>query len=296
MINRRNGRLGSRLGTVVVMRILVTNDDGIDSIGLHVLARSLVPLGDVIIVAPNTEYSGYGAAFGSLNISRPEVHKVEVDGVAESWSVTGPPALCVLLSRLGAFGPPFDLIVAGINPGANVGRSIYHSGTVGAALTARSGGVSGIAISQAVREFGIEGQAWDQMLLDQRWESAGAVAALVVAEVLSDLPRDPVLINVNVPNLPLDQIKGWRRTTVGVSPNRALFDAKLEPIVGLRDAFSVTMSWGDILDLPPESDGGAIRADEVSITYLSRMMSSDAPCAPAIEQMLTGLVGVSRLL
>jgi 5'-nucleotidase len=271
------------------MRILVTNDDGIDSIGLHVLARSLVPLGDVIIVAPNTEYSGYGAAFGSLNISRPEVHKVEVDGVPESWSVTGPPALCVLLSRLGAFGPPFDLIVAGINPGANVGRSIYHSGTVGAALTARSGGVSGIAVSQAVREFGIEGQAWDQMLNDQQWESAGAVAALVVAEVLSELPADPVLINVNVPNLPLEQIKGWRRTTVGVAPNRALF-------VGLREAYSVTMSWGDILDLPPESDGGAIRADEVSITYLSRMMGVDVPCAPAIEHKLTGLVGTSRPL
>ena len=294
MINRRNGRFGSRFGTVAGMRILVTNDDGIDSIGLHVLARSLVPLGDVIIVAPNAEYSGYGAAFGSLNISRPEVHKVEVDGVPESWSVTGPPALCVLLSRLGAFGPPFDLIVAGINPGANVGRSIYHSGTVGAALTARSGGVSGIAVSQAVREFGIEGQAWDQMLLDQKWESAGAVAALVAAEVLSDLPQDPVLINLNVPNLPVDQIKGWRRTTVGVSPNRALVDATLEPIVGLRDAYSVTMSWGDILDLPPESDGGAIRADEVSITYLSRMVSADAPCAQTIEDKLTGLVGTSR--
>jgi 5'-nucleotidase len=278
------------------MRILVTNDDGIDSIGLHVLARALVPLGDVVIVAPNTEYSGYGAAFGSLNLSRPEVHKVEVAGVPESWSVTGPPALCVLLSRLGAFGASFDLVVAGINPGANVGRSIYHSGTVGAALTARSGGVNGIAVSQAVREFGIEGQAWDQMLLDQQWESAGAVAALVAAEVLKDLPKDPVLINVNVPNLPLDEMKGWRRTTVGVAPNRALFDAKLEPIVGLRDAYSVAMSWGDILDLPPESDGGAIRADVVSITYLSRMAGEDVPCSMAIEGGLTGLVGVSTPL
>ena len=278
------------------MRILVTNDDGIDSIGLHVLARALVPLGDVVIVAPNAEYSGYGAAFGSLNGSRPEVHRVSVEGVPESWSVTGPPALCVLLSRLGAFGEPFDLIVAGINPGANVGRSIYHSGTVGAALTARSGGVSGIAVSQAVREFGIEGQAWDQMLLDQQWESAGAIAALVAAEVLRDLPTDPVLINVNVPNLPLDKIKGWRRTVVGVSPNRALFNAKLEPIIGQREAYSVAMSWGDILDLPPESDGGAIRADEVSITYLSRMVSVHEPCSEAIEMGLTDLVGHSAPL
>ena len=277
-----------------VMRILVTNDDGKDSIGLHVLARALVPLGDVVIVAPDSEYSGYGAAFGSFNVSRPEVHRFELDGIPEAWSVTGPPALCVLLSRLGAFGEPFDLVVAGINPGANVGRSIYHSGTVGAALTARSGGVSGIAVSQAVREFGIEGQAWDAMLLDQQWESAGVVGALVAKEVLSDLPTDPVLINVNVPNLPIDQIKGWRRTHVGTSPNRALFNATLDPIIGHREAYSVTMQWGDILDLPPESDGGAIRADEVSITYLSRMVGIDVPVASFVETELTGLVGLSR--
>jgi 5'-nucleotidase len=278
------------------MRILVTNDDGIDSIGLHVLARALVPLGDVVIVAPNTEYSGYGAAYGSLHLSKPEVHRVEVEGVPEAWSVTGPPAMCVLLSRLGAFGEPFDLVVAGINPGANVGRSVYHSGTFGAALTSRSGGISGIAVSQAVKEFGIEGQAWDEMLGGQQWESAGAIGAMVAKEILADLPHEPVALNINVPNLPLDQIKGWRRTTVGVSPNRALFDAKLEPILGLRDAFSVTMSWGDILDLPPESDGGAVRADEVSITFISRLAETDSTAAPAVEARLIGQFGPSRPL
>jgi 5'-nucleotidase len=280
------------------MRILVTNDDGIDSIGLHILARSLVELdlGEVIIVAPNAEYSGYGAAYGSLHLAKPEAHRVDVDGIGESWSVTGPPALCVLLSRLGAFGDPFDLVVAGINPGANVGRSVYHSGTMGAALTSRAGGTSGIAVSQAVANFGIEGQAWDEMLTGQKWESAGHIGALVAREILRDLPDEPVAINVNVPNLAIEEIKGWRRTTVGQSPNRALADAKIEPIVGQRQAFRVHMAWGDVLELPPDTDGGAIGNDEVSLTFLSRLSETDSTAAPGVEGVLTNLLGPQRPL
>ena len=104
------------------MRILVTNDDGIDSIGLHVLARAMATLGDVVVVAPDKEYSGYGAAFGPLHLIKPDVHRASIDGIDEVWSVTGPPALCVMFGRLDLFGH-YDLVVAGINPGANVGRS-----------------------------------------------------------------------------------------------------------------------------------------------------------------------------
>jgi len=122
------------------MRILVTNDDGIDSEGLWVLARAMVPHGDVVVVAPDQEFSGASAALGALHLIQPEVRRLTIDGVPEAWSLTGPPALCVMFTRLGAFGAPFDLIVSGINPGANVGRSVYHSGTIGAALTGRNGG------------------------------------------------------------------------------------------------------------------------------------------------------------
>src|SRR5262245_33437509 len=131
------------------MRILVTNDDGVDSVGLHILARRLSKAGDIVVAAPDREYSGAGAALGTLHLIHPEVRRIDLDGVEEAWSVTGPPALCVMFARLGVFGGPFDLVVSGINPGANAGRAIYHSGTVGAALTARNGGVSGLAISQA---------------------------------------------------------------------------------------------------------------------------------------------------
>ena len=183
-------------------RILVTNDDGIDSVGLHVLARSLTHLGDVTIVAPDMEYSGASAAIGALHEMQPEAHEVEVDGIDTSWSVTGPPGLCVMFARLGAFGPLPDLIVSGINPGANVGRSVYHSGTVGAALTGRNGHIPGIAVSQSVSSFGVEGQAYDEMLAGQHWESAATIAATVVEAMLAEPPPDDAgVLNLNVPNL-----------------------------------------------------------------------------------------------
>ena len=144
---------------------------------------------------------GAGAALGALHLLQPEVRRAHVDGIDEAWTVNGPPGLCVMFARLGVFGP-IDLVVAGINPGANVGRAIYHSGTVGAALTARNGGISGVAVSQAVTGFGVEGQGWDEMIADQRWDTAAAVGAEVVAAVLATPPDEPVVVNVNVPNLP----------------------------------------------------------------------------------------------
>ena len=255
------------------MRILVTNDDGIDSVGLHVLARAMNEFGDVIVAAPDTEYSGAGAALGALHIMQPEVRRVVLGGVPEAWAVGGPPALCVMFARLGAFGPAPDLVVAGINPGANVGRSVYHSGTVGAALTARTGGISGVAVSQAVTGFGVEGQGWDEMLADQHWDVAAAVANAIVRNLLADGTKAPVVININVPNLPLERIRGWAWTSVGVHPPRALARAVLEPKVGHEDSYAVRMSWGDEVELPEGTDGGAIERDLVSISYLSAITS-----------------------
>lgn len=268
------------------MRILVTNDDGIDSKGLHVLARAMRAHGEVTVVAPDSEYSGASAAFGALYKIQPEVHRAHVEGIDESWAVGGPPALCVMFARLGAFGEPFDLIVSGINPGANVGRSVYHSGTIGACLTGRNGGVSGVAVSQAVENFGVEGQGWDEMLLGQRWESAAEVASAVVGGLVSDFPTEPVVLNVNVPNLPVDQMKGWRRTKVGMIPPRVMANAVLEPKEGHEGSFYVRMSWGDPVTLPIETDGGAVEAGEVSITYLNRLAEHEVPGETAAEKAL----------
>jgi 5'-nucleotidase len=273
------------------VRILVTNDDGIDSVGLHVLARAMRPHGDVVVIAPDAEYSGASAAFGALHKIQPEVHRRQLDGIDETWAVTGPPALCVMFARLGAFGPPFDLIVSGINPGANVGRSVYHSGTVGAALTGRNGGVSGVAVSQSVTAFGVEGQGWDEMLVNQQWDTAASVASAVVERLVADLPTEPVVVNLNVPNVALDEIKGWRRTVVGTLPPRAMAAAVLEPKEGHDGTFHVRMGWGDPVALPSETDGGAVELDEVSITFLGRLTADESsPALPVVEAGLATLL------
>jgi 5'-nucleotidase len=269
-----------------VPRILVTNDDGIDAEGLHVLARHLGDLGDVIVAAPDREYSGASAALGTLHLIRPEVRRVAVDGIAEAWSVTGPPALCVVFARLGVFGAPIDLVLSGINPGANSGRAIYHSGTVGAALTARVGGISAIAVSQAVEGFGVEGQGWDEMLVDQHWDAAANVGCLVASAVLEDPPADPIVVNVNVPNRPLHEIEGWRRSEVAQLPPRALASADLVPLVGHEDAFEVRMHWGDPLEMPEDTDTGAVEAGFVSVTALGRLRDDDAVALDGVTAAL----------
>lgn len=273
-----------------LMRILLTNDDGIDSVGLHVLARAMRPHGDVVIAAPDKEYSGAGAALGTLHLIKPEVRRVPVDGIDEAWSVTGPPGLCVMFARLGAFGPPFDLVVAGINPGANVGRSVYHSGTVGAALTARNGQISGVAVSQAVAGDGVEGQGWDEMLIGQRWESAAAVASAFVEGLVADLPIDPVVVNINVPNLDVADIKGWRHARIGMEPPRKVASATLEPMIGHDNAYTVQMQWGAAIELPADTDGGLVEDGYVSVTYLTRLADD------ARTDMTAGEDGLGRLI
>lgn len=276
------------------MRILVTNDDGIDSIGLHVLARAMRPFGDVVIAAPDREFSGAGAALGALHLIQPEVHRARVEGIDQAWAVTGPPALCVMFSRLGAFGDPFDLVVSGINPGVNVGRSVYHSGTVGAALTARNGLVSGVAVSQAVTGFGVEGQGWDEMLIGQKWDSAAAVAASFVEGLVSSMPSTPVVVNLNVPNRDLADIKGWKLARVGHEPPRRMSRAVLEPKLGHEGSFHVRMQWGDAVALPEDTDGGLVESDYVAVSYLSALGNTERDDMVAGETLLGRLIDTSR--
>ncbi len=255
---------------VGIVRILVTNDDGIDSIGLHVLARAMRPFGDVVIAAPNTEYSGYGAALGTLHNMKPDVRVEHVEGIDEAWSISAPPALCAMFGRLNVFGD-IDLVVSGINPGANVGRAVYHSGTVGACLTARNGGISGVAVSQSVDAFGVEGQGWEEALVTQKWDGAAEVAAIAVGALVEDMPDEPLVLNINVPNRLAKDMEGWRRTDVGEAPPRGLAKASMTPKPGAADTFHVEMEWGDAIQIPETEDGGAVMAGYASITLLVRI-------------------------
>jgi 5'-nucleotidase len=249
------------------------------------------PFGEVVIAAPDQEYSGAGAAIGALHIIQPEVHHRQVEGIDTAWAISGPPALCVFFARLGVFGDPFDLVVSGINPGANVGRSVYHSGTVGAAITARNGGISGIAVSQAVTGFGVEGQGWDDAVKGQKWDTAATVAASVVQGYLANKPSEPVVINVNVPNCDVEEIKGWRRTGVGHIVPRAMSSATLEAKEGYTGSYYVRMNYGEPTQMHPETDGGAVENGEVAITYLGRLDDVAHHGTDEIHGELTSLVG-----
>lgn len=178
------------------MRVLVTNDDGISSPGLHHLAVALERSGhDVVIAAPARDYSGFGAAIGPLHLTgKVDFERMHFEEVAHpAFSVDGPPALCVLAAMMGGFGPRPDLVVSGINAGANTGRAVLHSGTVGAALTGLNFGVPGLAVSQVASDH-------------PEWASAAALA-VAVAQRTADL-RPPMVLNLNVPNVALSDIGG----------------------------------------------------------------------------------------
>jgi 5'-nucleotidase len=179
-------------------RILVTNDDGVHAPGIHALATALAEDGhDVTIAAPLEDMSGSGAALGPSHATGVRVDELELDGLGDIpvWGVDGPPGMCVMAAHLGAFGDRPDLVASGINLGGNTGRSILFSGTVGAALAAANFGLRGVAVSQSLS---------DPWLIE-----TGAAFGVAAARWVLDQPRGSVL-NVNVPNLPLAEVKGVR--------------------------------------------------------------------------------------
>ena len=192
------------------MRILVTNDDGVGAPGLAALTRALVawadanragddPATEIIVVAPSSNYSGAGAAVGSVtDHTTIGYQRAFVEGAeeVEAYGLDASPALSVIAGALGAVGPKPDLVLSGINHGVNVGRSVLHSGTVGAALTASQLGISALAVSLRA------GANPDP------WESAAELAVALIP-LLVDAPARTVL-NLNVPHLPLADIRGLR--------------------------------------------------------------------------------------
>ncbi len=194
------------------MRVLVTNDDGVNAPGLGALVRALSAWKDeggdttkrtVIVVAPLANFSGASAAVGTVyERSAVAYQRFHLDGAQNipTYGVDGSPALSVLVGVLGGFGPPPDLIVSGINLGVNVGRSILHSGTVGAVLTGAQMGISGLAVSLR------SGSP------PEPWESASTLAVRTL-EALSHAPKGSVL-NLNVPSLPLAEIRGVRNANI----------------------------------------------------------------------------------
>ncbi|HJP15739.1 MAG TPA: 5'/3'-nucleotidase SurE [Acidimicrobiales bacterium] len=183
-------------------RVLVTNDDGIDSQGLMALARMSQESGFLpFVAAPSKNWSGASAALGPLanpdhvpvtSLTFPEVEGVEV------FSVDAPPALIVMLAMLGGFGDPPDLLISGINKGPNTGRSTMYSATVATALVSSKFDCPGLAVSI--------GDGTEDGSEEWEWPTAAMVAAPLLVW-LATAPLRTVL-NLNVPNVKPDKVRG----------------------------------------------------------------------------------------
>ncbi|MGH7751868.1 MAG: 5'/3'-nucleotidase SurE, partial [Gemmatimonadales bacterium] len=229
------------------MRILVTNDDGIGAPGLQALADALAVLGEVTVVAPDRERSAVGH---SITLNRP----LRANRLDRNWySVDGTPTDCVALALKGLLPRAPELVVAGINEGANLGDDVTYSGTVAAAAEGTLCGCVAFAVS-----LGMESDP-------RHWRTAGHFAVVVAREVASRGLPPGTLLNVNVPNLPLDRIRGVAVTRQG----RRTYS---ETIVEKVDPRGKTYYW--IGGEPPhwECEGGsdydAVMAGAVSVTPL----------------------------
>ncbi|GIJ45935.1 5'/3'-nucleotidase SurE [Virgisporangium aliadipatigenens] len=186
------------------MRVLITNDDGIDSPGLVALAGAAQDVGwEVLVAAPSQEFSGASAALTAVErggrILTQARELPELPGVP-AFSVAASPAFVALIALHGALGPVPDVVLSGVNFGPNAGRAVTHSGTVGAALTAALDGrrAAAFSIGLSIR-----------MRQQPKWETARVVAADLLP-VVADLPPG-VVLNVNVPDLPYADLRGVRR-------------------------------------------------------------------------------------
>ncbi len=285
-------------------KLLLTNDDGIDSVGLHALARAMQEVGDVTIVAPDTEYSGASASVGALHLGGTRARRTEVEGIETSWIVNGPPGLCVFYARMGAFGFTPDLVVSGINPGANSGRAVYHSGTIGATLTGRNGGIPGLAVSQSFAQLE-EGETsmpaseperiaqYEARVKRQQWSSAAAIAVEVAHGMLEDPPEDCGVLNLNVPNLPIEELKGFAWASIGTTPNFAVQSARLVPTDSdPENEFRIESDWGSAIDQPPGTDTAALSEELVALSWLSRITALDRPSPFINDRLQRSISGV----
>jgi 5'-nucleotidase len=178
------------------IRVLVTNDDGIDAPGIAHLAHALAGEFDVTVAAPAKDSSGAGTGIGRFDpaVGIP-LRRVDL-GLPRAYAIDGPPGLAVMAAALGAFGEPFQVVVSGINAGINTGQSVIHSGTVGAALTARTFGSHGLAMSIEPSD------PW-------QWDTAAQIAVAVTRWITSTT-REPTAFSVNVPGVAIEDVLGLR--------------------------------------------------------------------------------------
>lgn len=231
------------------MQILLTNDDGIYAKGLAAIYMELGSLGKVTVVAPESEQSAVGHA---ISLNQPlRVRQVSLDGDILGWAVNGTPADCVKIAIAELLPAPPDLVVSGINLGPNVGINVLYSGTVSAATEASILGLRAVALS-----------------LNTYKNADFTRAASLARKVLSGLLDWPdwtpdICLNVNLPDLPPDQVRGVRFTRQDVGPLVEHFERRVDP----RERIYYWLAEINDRQAPDlTTDFGALQAGYVSIT------------------------------
>jgi 5'-nucleotidase len=243
------------------MRILISNDDGYFSPGITGLAERLATLGRITVVAPERDRSG---ASNSLTLDRPLSVQRAANGF---FFVNGTPTDCVHLAVTGLLDFQPDIVVSGVNLGANMGDDTIYSGTVAAATEGFLLGIPSLAVSLASKE-------------GRHLETAVEVAAELVARFARAPLGQPVLLNVNVPDVPPGERGAFEVTRLGRRH-------KAEPVVKMRTPRGEQAYWigaaGAAADAGPGTDFHAVASGRVSITPLQIDLTYHAQCTPVRE-------------
>ena len=230
------------------MKILLSNDDGYRAEGLSALAAAIRPLGNVSIVAPDRNRSG---ASNSLTLDVPlRAARFETD----AFYVNGTPTDCVHLAISGLFDFEHDMVVSGVNDGANLGDDVLYSGTVAAAVEGRFLGLPAIAVSLVVEPGS-----------PRNFASAADIALDMVKRMAVHPLPSATILNVNVPDLPVGELKGVKVTRLGMRH-------RSKPMVRAKDPHGRNVYWvgpaGDGQDAGPGTDFHAVAGGYASVTPL----------------------------
>jgi len=250
------------------VKILVSNDDGYRSLGIRALKDALASLAEVTVVAPDRNRSG---ASNSLTLDVPLRVFESEPGV---YYVQGTPTDCVHLAISGLFDYEHDMVVSGINDGANLGDDVLYSGTVAAAIEGRFLGLPTVAISLCT-------------VPDEKahFETAAQVARQLVGHLLQSRLESTLILNVNVPNVPFAALRGVRGT-------RLWFRHRSAPILPARDPRGRPVYWvgpaGPQQDAGPGTDFEAISQGYVSVTPLQIDLTRHS-ALPGLQHWLEGL-------
>jgi len=249
------------------VKILLSNDDGFRAEGIRHLRNALAGVADLTVVAPDRNRSG---ASNSLTLDVPLRVFTAEDDVRY---VVGTPTDCVHLAISGLFNFEFDMVVSGVNDGANLGDDVLYSGTVAAAIEGRFLGLTTVAVSLCTEQGG-----------PRYFATAGRVAREIVERLIEQRLDSGMILNVNVPDLPYDQLRGFRATRLG---NRH----RSEPVIRTKDPRGRTMYWigpaGPGQEAGPGTDFHAVSEGFVSVTPLQIDLTRHAALG-TVAQWLDG--------